>query len=155
MKHPLLTHYRSQLAALHETELRFQALSGQLVLSVPSLGGYLCGIESDSLQRCDSLRSLLTTLPHPRCTASVGGKEIAQVAIARGLTEKRALALEICARMHHQLINGYRVARELAHRLERHRHASRIDVMLAKMTDNFPCSKMPEETQQEFATIAG
>jgi hypothetical protein len=154
MKHPLQSHYGLQLAALHATEAQFLSLVNELQLILPSLQSYLGGLESDSRQRGDCVRLLLTSIAPATATAALASGELNEVLHARGNTERRALALEACARIHLQLINGYRVARELAHRLGHQRHAARIDLLLARMSDSFPCWT-PEESRRDLATIAG
>ena len=156
MKHPLHPHYGLQLAALQATEAQFLSLVSELELFLPSLQSYLGGIESDSRQRGDCVRLLRTSAAAPvAVSAAIVEEELNEVLHARGNTERRVLALEACARMHHQLINGYRIARELAHRLGHQRHAARIDVLLARMSDSFPCCRTPEENRRDLATIAG
>jgi hypothetical protein len=155
MKHPLQPHYGLQLAALQATEAQFLSLVSELQLLLPSLQSYLGGIESDSRQRGDCLRLLLTSIAPLAASAAIVEGGLIEVLHARGNTERRALALEACARMHHQLINGYRIARELAHRLGHQRHAARIDLLLARMSDSFPCSRTPEESRLVLVKIAG
>jgi hypothetical protein len=155
MKHPLHPHYGFQLAALQATESQFLALLNELQLSLPSLQSYLGGIESDSRQRGDCLKLLLTSLAPAAASTAIAEGGLKEVFHARGNTERRALALDLCARMHHQLLNGYRIARELAHRLDHPRHAARIDLLLARMSDSFPCCRTPEESRRDLATIAG
>jgi len=154
MKHPLQPHYGLQLTALQATEAQFLALVNELQLILPSLQSYLGGLESDSRQRGDCVRLLLTSTAKAAATAAIAEGGLNDVLQARGNTERRALALEACARMHHHLINGYRIARELAHRLGHQRHAARIDLLLARMSDSFPCCRTPEETRRDLA-IAG
>jgi hypothetical protein len=155
MKHPLHPHYGLQLAALQATEAQFLSLVTELQLLLPSLQSYLGGIESDSRQRGDCLRLLLTSIAPAADSAAIAEGDIAEVLHARGNTERRALALEACARIHYQLSNGYRIARALAHRLGHPRHAARIDLLLARMSDSFPCCRTQEESRRDLATIAG
>jgi hypothetical protein len=155
MKHPLHPHYRLQLAALQASETQFLSLLNELQLVLPSLQSYLGGIESDSRQREDCLRLLLTSVSPATTATAIAEGELKEVLQARGNSERRILALGMCARMHHQLINGYRIARELAHRLGHPRHAARIDLLLARMSDSFPCSRTPDESRLDLETIAG
>lgn len=155
MKHPLHPHYGLQLAALQATEAQFLSLVNDLQLVLPSLQSYLGGIESDSLQRGDCLRLLRSSIAPVAVSAAIAEGELQEVLHARGNTERRGLALGACARMHHHLINGYRIARELAHRLGHQRHAARIDVLLARMSDSFPYCRTPEESRSDLAAIAG
>lgn len=155
MKHPLHPHYRQQLAALQATEAQFLTLLNELQRFLPSLQSYLGGIESDSRQREDCLRLLLTSLPPARTAAARAEEGLKEVLQGRGNSERRAAALGVCARLHHHLINGYRIARELAHRLGHLRHATRIDLLLARMSDSFPCCRTPEESRGDLETIAG
>jgi hypothetical protein len=155
MKHPLHPHYGLQLAALQATEAQFLRLVNEFQQLLPSLQSYLGGIESDSRQRGDCLRLLRTSIAPAGTPAAIAEGEWNDVLHARSNTERRVLALGACARMHHQLINGYRIARELAHRLGHHRHASRIDVLLTRMSDSFPCCRTPDESRRDLATIAG
>ena len=154
MKHPLQPHYGLQLTALQATEARFLSMVNELQLVLPSLQSYLGGIETDSRQRGDCLKALRNSIATVACPAAMTDPGLEEVIHARGNTERRALALGLCARMHHQLINGYRIARELAHRLGHRRHAARIDVLLARMSDSFPCCRTPEESR-DLVTIAG
>ncbi|RYD85309.1 MAG: hypothetical protein EOP84_02940 [Verrucomicrobiaceae bacterium] len=155
MKHPLHPHYRQQLSALQATEARFLSMLNQLQLFLPSLQSYLGGIESDSRQREDCLRLLLTSLSPVKEAAAIAEAELKEVLLGRGNSERRAIALGMCARMHHHLINGYRIARELANRLGHRRHAARIDLLLCRMSDSFPCCWTPEESRRDLETIAG
>ncbi|MEK7952277.1 hypothetical protein [Luteolibacter soli] len=155
MKHPLHPHYGLQLAALQATETQFLSLLNELQLFLPSLQSYLGGIESDSRHREDCLRLLLTSVPPATAASTLGDGELAEVRHARGNTERRVLALGMCARVHHHLINGYRIARELAHRLGHPLHAERIDLLLSRMSDSFPCCRTPEESRLDLETIAG
>ncbi len=155
MKHPLHPHYGLQLAALQAAEAQFLSLLNELQLSLPSLKSFLGGIESDSRQRGDCLRLLLTTAEPAAGATAIAEAGMDEVLHARGNTERRTLALGICARMHHQLVNGYRIARELAQRLGHPRDAARIDLLLARMSDSFPCCRMPESSHRDLATIAG
>ena len=155
MKHPLHPHYGLQLAALQATEAQFLSLLSELQHSLPSLQSYLGGLESDSRQRGDCLRLLQTSMAPVAASAALAEGGLKEVLLARSNTERRVLALGVCARMHHQLINGYRIARELAHRLGHPGHAARIDLLLARMSDSFPCCRTPEESRSDLATIAG
>jgi len=155
MKHPLHPHYRLQLAALQATETQFLSFLNELQLLLPSLQSYLGGIESDSRQREDCLRLLLSSVSPETTSAAIAEGELGELLQARGNSERRFLALGMCARMHRQLINGYRIARELAHRLGHPRHAARIDLLLARMSDSFPCCRTAEESRRDLETIAG
>ncbi|MCW1924757.1 hypothetical protein OKA05_19485 [Luteolibacter arcticus] len=155
MKHPLYPHYGLQLAVLKTAEACFQSSVNELQLLLPSLQSYLGGIESDSRQRGDCLQLLLSAIDHPVAPAAVNDGELEKVLHARGNTERRALALGACARMHHQLVNSYRVARELAYRLGHRGHAARIDLLLARMSDSYPCCRTFAESHRDLEAIAG
>jgi hypothetical protein len=134
MKSTLFPHYVRQLENLLAAELRFLAGLEDFLADAPSLGSCLAGIECDLRERIECLR-LLTFAnggqEPPACTPS-------PLIFARGHTERRRMALRHCARQHRHLMNGYRIARELARRTSGKQQAERIDALLARMCDRFP-----------------
>jgi hypothetical protein len=139
--HPLLPHYHRHLVSLQASEVRFLSLVEELQHFIPWLRACLGGVETDSRQRIDTLRLLATA----NGADGPGGQIIreAEAGLAelfglRGNTERRSNALRLCSRQHRTLMNDYRIARELAHRLGYRQQAERIDLVLGRMADTFP-----------------
>jgi hypothetical protein len=139
--HPLQPHYPRHVVSLLASEARFLSLIEEIQHLVPWVRACLSGVETDSRQRIDSLRLLATAHPAELPTQGMGREEdngLGEVLSARGNSERRALALRLCSRQHRALMNDYRIARELAHRLGHRQPAERIDLLLGRMTDTFP-----------------
>ena len=158
--HPLQPHYLRQLTALLEAETRFLSLLEELQHSVPWVRTCLGGVENDSRQRLDCVRLLLAAQKAPPTVSAVARSVedgLEAVFQERTNTGRRNLALRLCSRQHRLLVNDYRIAREVAHRLGWQPQAERIDVLLARMTDTFPPCGKPDSLQglASVAAIAG
>lgn len=146
--HPLSGHYRRQLDQLLEAEGRFLDLLEALLPSVESLRPWLTNLGMEARQRVDCLRALTVDLG-----PSVKGVDPAEgfddgldrwsgfqglrFAIPGGIRSPKP-SLRACARLHVQLVHGYRVAQGMAVRMDLLDHSDRMVVLLAKMTDALP-----------------
>jgi hypothetical protein len=155
--HPLLPHHLRHLVSLHASEVRFLCLLEELQHFIPRLRCCLGGVETDSRQRIDTLRLLATANgadAPARAIARHPGACIGEVTGWRSTSERLAQALRICSLRHRALMNDYRIAREVAHRLGFRLQAERLDHLLGRMADTFPIDGSRDGTMEPVIASA-
>lgn len=140
----LRAHYQHQIRLLESLELQLLEVISGLKRCLPATGfsAAIAGVESCSHGRLDFLRAMMPgTAAHATTRPAFRGGCEPRVALAMSdivmadPPRGRAMAVSLCAALDRQLINAYRVARQLAEGLRRHDAVRRFDGLMSAMAD--------------------